>query len=223
MRIAILGGHGKVALLAAPLLVERGHEVTSVVRNPAHVDEVEATGAAAVVADVERLDVRELTDILRGHETVVWSAGAGGGDPTRTQAVDRDAAIRSVDAAVSAGVDRYVMVSYIGARPDHGVDPDDSFFAYAEAKAAADAHLRRSGLPWVILAPSALTLEAPTGTLEAEIGRGDTIPALASGSIARANVAALLAEVVDHEPPVAGVTIACNDGDEPVEEVVARA
>ncbi|HET7305276.1 MAG TPA: NAD-dependent dehydratase, partial [Segeticoccus sp.] len=36
-RITLIGGHGKVALLAAPLLVGEGHEVSSVVRNPDHV------------------------------------------------------------------------------------------------------------------------------------------------------------------------------------------
>jgi 3-hydroxyisobutyrate dehydrogenase-like beta-hydroxyacid dehydrogenase len=47
MRITLIGGHGKVALLAAPLLVEAGHEVVSVFRNPDHTDDVAATGAEA--------------------------------------------------------------------------------------------------------------------------------------------------------------------------------
>jgi Trk K+ transport system NAD-binding subunit len=51
-RVLIIGGHGKVALLAAPLLVSDGHEVTSVVRNPEHVADVEATGATAAVFGV---------------------------------------------------------------------------------------------------------------------------------------------------------------------------
>lgn len=33
-RVLIIGGHGKVALRLAPLLVARGDEVTAVVRNP---------------------------------------------------------------------------------------------------------------------------------------------------------------------------------------------
>ena len=43
-RIVMIGGHGKVALLAAPLLVEAGHEVVSLIRNPDQADDVVAVG-----------------------------------------------------------------------------------------------------------------------------------------------------------------------------------
>jgi len=99
----------------------------------------------------------------------------GGGDAARTYAVDRDAAIRTIDAALAAGVDRFVMVSYFGAGPDHGVDPDNGFFAYAEAKAAADAHLRASGVEYTILAPSTLTDDDPTGMIETTAPSGTSV------------------------------------------------
>ncbi|MCB0961963.1 MAG: NAD(P)H-binding protein, partial [Acidimicrobiales bacterium] len=166
MRIAIIGGHGKVALLAAPLLVADGHEVTGVIRDPGQADEVAAAGATPVVADMEALDAAALGEVLHGHEAVVWAAGAGGGDPSRTYAVDRDAAIRSMEAAARAGIDRYVMVSYFGAGPEHGVPEDSSFFPYAEAKAAADEHLRGTELAWTILGPSRLTDDPGTGGIE---------------------------------------------------------
>src|SRR6478609_6031390 len=111
-RIVLIGGHGKVALRLERLLAARGDEVDAVIRNPAHAAEVAETGANPVVADIETLDVDGLADLLRGHDAVVWSAGAGGGDPKRTYAVDRDAAVRSMAAAEAAGVRRYVMISY---------------------------------------------------------------------------------------------------------------
>jgi nucleoside-diphosphate-sugar epimerase len=147
-RVVVIGGHGKVALELARILTERGDEVDSVFRNPDHSNDVAATGARPVVADIERLDTDALADLVAGHDAVVFSAGAGGGNPERTYAVDRDAAIRVIDAAGQAGVPRFVMVSYFGAGPDHGVPPDDPFFAYAEAKAAADAYLRPARLCW---------------------------------------------------------------------------
>ena len=68
-----------------------------------------------------QLDTDALADLLAGHDAVVFAAGAGGGNPARTYAVDRDAAIRVIDAAAQAGVKRFVMVSYFGAGPEHGV------------------------------------------------------------------------------------------------------
>src|ERR1700751_4505768 len=170
-RIIIIGGHGKVALQLARILSERGDEVSSVFRNPDHSDDVAATGAKPVVADIERLDTHAMADLLTGHDAVVFSAGAGGGNPARTYAVDRDAAIRVIDAAAQAGVRRFVMVSYFGAGPDHGVPQDDPFFPYAEAKAAADAQLRASDLKWTVLGPGRLTLDAPTGRIELGTGK----------------------------------------------------
>ncbi len=169
--IIVFGGHGKVALQLSRILTERGDEVTSVFRNPDHSDDVAATGAKPVVADIEQLDTHALADLLTGHDAVVFSAGAGGGDPARTYAVDRDAAIRVIDAAAQAGVKRFVMVSYFGAGPDHGVPQDDPFFAYAEAKAAADAHLRASELEWTVLGPGRLTLEPATGQIASAQGK----------------------------------------------------
>lgn len=213
MRIAIVGGHGKVALLLTPLLAARGDEVTAIIRNADHADDVAASGATPLVADVEALDADALAAVLAGHDAVVWSAGAGGGNPARTYAVDRDAAIRTMDAAAAAGVRRFVMVSYFGARPDHGVSADSSFFAYAEAKAAADEHLRRSDLDWTVLGPGTLTLDPPTGRIDASAAR--------SGRVARGDVAAVVAEAL-HRPETVGRTIRFNAGATPIAEALAR-
>lgn len=210
-RILLIGGHGKVALLLEPLLVAAGHHVTAVVRNPAHEADVAATGATPLVADVASFDLDQLTSLVSGNDIVIWSAGAGGGSAERTYAVDRDAAIRSIDAAAAARVPRYLMVSYFGAGPDHGVDPSDSFFAYAESKAAADAHLRASDLEWTILAPSTLTLDEPTGRID--------VAADESHSVARADVAAVIAASVE-EPAILRRTVRFNMGDVPIAEAL---
>lgn len=213
-RVLLIGGHGKVALQAAPLLADAGHQVDAVVRNPDHRADVEAAQASPVVADVESMDLEALTELTREHDVVIWSAGAGGGNPSRTYAVDRDAAMRSIDAAERAGVLRYVMVSYFGAGPDHGVPESEGFFHYAEAKAAADAHLRASGLDWVVLGPSRLTDEAGTGTIC--VGPGD------KSHVSRANVGAVIAEVVQ-QSEVSRVTLEFNDGDVPISAALRQA
>ncbi|OBG69970.1 NAD-dependent dehydratase [Mycobacterium sp. E1715] len=210
-RVIVIGGHGKVALQLARILTERGDEVSSVFRNPEHSGDVAATGAKPVVADIERLDTGALAGLLKGHDAVVFSAGAGGGDPARTYAVDRDAAIRVIDAAAQARVKRFVMVSYFGAGPDHGVPQDNSFFAYAEAKAAADAHLRASGLDWTVLGPGRLTLDPPTGRIT--LGQG-------TGEVSRADVALVAAAALADDETV-GRTIDFNNGDTPIAEALA--
>lgn len=211
MRILVIGGHGKVARLLHPILSGRSHAVTALIRNPEHSADVEADGASALVADVESLDTAGLTDLVRGYDAVVWSAGAGGASPERTYAVDRDAAIRSMDAAEAADVERYVMVSYFGAGPDHGVSQDDPFFSYAEAKAAADAHLQESGLAWTLVRPSGLTDDEPTGSIETP-RTGAT-----AGSAARGDVAHVIADVLDR-PATAGRVVEFNDGSTPIAE-----
>lgn len=211
-RILIVGGHGKVALLLAPLLVSRGDEVTAVIRNPAHAAEVRITGAEPVVFDIEHEDRAAFARLIAGHDAVVWSAGAGGGSPERTRAVDFEAAVRSMDAAKDAGVRRYVMVSYFGSSPDHGVPEGNSFHAYAEAKAAADEYLRATSLDWTVLGPSSLTLGAGTGLIDAE--------AESSAKVSRANVALVIAQALV-EPATIRRTIRFNDGERPVAEALA--
>ncbi|MDY0909938.1 NAD(P)H-binding protein [Microbacterium sp. CFBP9034] len=211
-RILLFGGHGKVALLLEPLLVRQGHTVTAVIRNAEHEADVAATGATPLVADIEVFDLDQLTNLVSGNDVVVWSAGAGGGSAARTYAVDRDAAIRSMDAAVAAGVTRYLMVSWIGSRADHGVARDNSFFAYADAKWAADAHLQESGLQWTILAPGTLTLDPPTGLIEVDPdGRGE---------VTRADVAAVVAAAIDDDTTI-GRSIRFGNGRVPIAEAIA--
>lgn len=213
-RIAIIGGHGKVALQLSRILSNEGHTVTSFIRNPEHAPEVTSTGAAPVVLDVEKSTTAEIASELDGHDAVVWSAGAGGGNPERTYAVDRDAAIRSMDAAAQAGVARYVMVSYFGAGPNHGVPEDNSFHAYAEAKAAADEYLRATDLDWTILGPGTLT--SIPGSALIEVDPGDTNVTKATS---RANVALVAAAVLEL-PETVRRTIEFRDGTVPVMEAL---
>jgi len=211
MRVTIFGGHGKIALLLAPLLVEAGHEVTSVIRNPDHVSDVEATGATAVVSSVEDADTAALTELLRGSDAVVWSAGAGGGSPERTDAVDRDAAIRSMDAAVAAGVTRYVMVSFSGATVDHLVPEDDPFRRYQDAKIAADEHLRGTELDWTVLGPGALTTDPSDGRVNPHASSRD-------GDESPRELVAQVAAAVLADGRASRKTLVLGAGDVPIDE-----
>ncbi|MGO1449578.1 MAG: NAD(P)H-binding protein, partial [Brevibacterium aurantiacum] len=65
-RVVILGGHGKIALMAAPKLKEAGYSVDSVIRNPDQTAEVEAAGANAVVLDIESAGTGKLAELFTG-------------------------------------------------------------------------------------------------------------------------------------------------------------
>ena len=212
-KVLIIGAHGKIGLLAARDLNAAGHAVAGAIRKPEQSDDLREVGAEPVVADVENLSVDELVDVVSGHDVVVWTAGAGGGSPERTNAVDRDAAIRTIDAAARAEVPHFVMVSYFGAGPDHGVPEDNDFYTYAEAKTAADEHLAATSLGWTILRPSALTDEASTGGIET----GDGVEA---SQVSRATVAAVIGAVVNHPEATARLTLPFNDGDRQVGDVI---
>lgn len=214
-RIAIIGGHGKVALHLSRILTKGSHTVSSLIRNPDHSADVAETGAKPVVADVENLSTEQIAALLEGHDAVVWSAGAGAGGAERTYAVDRDAAIRSMDAAVLAGVKRYVMVSYKGSSADHGASEDNGMFTYYEAKAAADNYLRTTDLAWTILGPSALTLAPASGKIDV----GTDLP---RGEVSRENVALVIAAVLA-KPSTAESFIEFNDGQTLIQDAVYAA
>lgn len=216
-RVVVVGGHGKVALLLAPILSARGDQVVSLIRNPGQADEVAAGGAYPLVLSVEKATTEDLTEVFAGADAIVWSAGAGGkGGPERTDAVDRAAAIRTMEAATAAGVRRYVMVSFIGS---HGeIAADHPIRAYALAKLVADRHLQSTDLDWTILGPGLLTLDEPSGAIT--VARGDDG---VGGSLptSRANVAAVIAAVLA-EPASIGKVIPFFDGETPIVQAVAQ-
>jgi uncharacterized protein YbjT (DUF2867 family) len=214
MRVVIAGGHGQIALILERLLSQRGDSVAGFIRNPAQVADLEAAGADAVVVDLEKASVDEVTAHLRGADAVVFAAGAGpGSGAARKETVDRDAAILLADAAEAAGVERYVMVSAMGADPRATAD-DEVFQAYLRAKGVADEAIRSlSALKWTIVQPGHLIDDAGTGRVAIAESTG-------RGSVPREDVAAVLVAVLD-EPRTAGQTFELISGETPVEAAVA--
>ncbi|MFD0414251.1 SDR family oxidoreductase [Streptomyces sp. NPDC127108] len=208
MRIVIAGGHGQIALRLERLLAARGDEAAGLIRNPAHEADLRDAGAEPVLCDLESASVEEVARHLEGADAAVFAAGAGPGSGVdRKNTVDRDAAVLFADAAERAGARRYIVVSSMGADPDH--PGDEIFDAYLRAKGEADAYVRgRAALDWTVLRPGMLTDDAGTGLvrLEASTGRGP---------IPRDDVAAVLAELLE-TPATAGLTLELISGSTPV-------
>lgn len=163
--VLVLGAGGNVSRHTVPLLIDAGHAVTALVRNPGHAEALSRAGATVIVQDLTALDEEGWARLLTPFDTVVWSAGAGGGDPERTYAVDRDAALRAIDALEELGefAPKFVMVSYAGASTAEADDDGGSWYAYVESKKAVDKRLLGSELDYIILGPTLLTDEPANG------------------------------------------------------------
>lgn len=221
--VVIIGGHGKIALLAAPKLVAAGFTVDSLIRDPDQSADVTEAGATPRVLDIESAETSEMAEAFAGAHAVVFAAGAGGGNPARTKAVDQEAAVRSMDAAVQAGVSRYVMVSYARSQTDiDSVDPTSSFYPYALAKHQADNHLRASTLDYTILGPGGLTLETGSGKIQvlAPAKAGEVMSEEdASVDTSRENVAQVITEALASGSAVRE-TVNFLDGETPISEAL---
>jgi uncharacterized protein YbjT (DUF2867 family) len=220
MRIAIAGGHGKIALLTAGLLTRRGDEVLALTRNLEHAADIEAAGAAAVEADLETMDAAALAAVIQGSDAVIFAAGAGpnSGIP-RKDAVDRGGAVLLADAASQAGIRRYLLVSSMGVESVRGgATPEgvgEVFVAYLRAKLAAEDDLRARDLDWTVLRPGSLTDDPAVGTVQLS-------PDAPRGDVPRADVAAVLVALLD-EPRSAGAVLQLIGGPTPVAEAVQAA
>jgi uncharacterized protein YbjT (DUF2867 family) len=213
MVVAIAGGHGKIGLRLSRILAERGDRVLSLIRNPDQSGHVAAAGAEAVVADLEAATGEQLADAIAGADAIVFSAGAGpGSGAERKLTLDRDGAILMIEAAKLAGVRRYVMVSSMGADPEHA--GDEVFDVYLRAKGEADAALATSGLDYTIVRPGHLT-DGP-GT-----GRVRISESVDPGEVPRDDVAAVLAATLA-EPAAAGRTFELVSGEDRIEAALAR-
>jgi nucleoside-diphosphate-sugar epimerase len=211
LRVAIAGGHGKIALALASILRDRGDEVVSLIRNPGHEADVRAAGGEPAVCDLEDAETDAVSGAIGGAEAVVFAAGAGpGSGPERKWTMDYGGAVKLIAAAKEADIARYLIISSIGADPDAA--GDDTFAVYRRAKGKADAELAASELDYTILRPSRLNDEEPTGL----VALGESVRPV---EIPRADVAAVVAESLRAEATI-GRTLELTGGDVPVAEAV---
>ena len=179
MKILIAGSTGNTGLRLTRQLVEAGHEPIAMHRSSSDTSEL-PDGVATREADLTQLD----DGICEGVDAVVFAAGSGGDTSAEmTDKVDRDGAIDLIDHARAADVQRFVMLSSVGADDP---DPQSDLHHYLKAKHDADEHLKASGLDYSIVRPVALTDD--DGSRNVKLG-DDVDP---KGKAARGDVAAVL-------------------------------
>jgi uncharacterized protein YbjT (DUF2867 family) len=213
LRVAIAGGHGKIALLLEKLLIDRGDEALGLIRNPDHAADLRELGAEAVLCDLEAAEPDLVTEAIAGSDAVVFAAGAGPGSGVeRKRTMDYGGAVKLIEAAKADGISRYLIVSSMGAA-DPPAKGGDGFAEYIRAKAEADRALMASGLDYTIVRPGMLSDDPPTG-------RVSIAPRLERGEISRGDVAAVLLACIDQDGTI-GRDFDLVAGETPVEEALS--
>jgi nucleoside-diphosphate-sugar epimerase len=215
-KVAIAGGHGKIAMLLGALLAGRGDTPRGLIRNPDQEGDLRAAGIEPVLCDLE--GDGDVAAAVRGADAVVFAAGAGAGSgEARKTTMDFEGAVKLIEAAKAEGISRYLIVSSMGAGdpPADGADSaggDDVFGAYLRAKAAADEALRASGLDFTIVRPGGFTDDPGTGLVA-------VAEHLERGQIPRADVAAVLLACLD-TPSTIGRSFDLTSGDTPIADAL---
>lgn len=219
-KVLIVGGHSRTALIATPKLIQAGHDVTSVIRNPNHVSDIEAVGATPLIRDIIGLDVETWEKRIRQFDVLVWAATSsdvqGPGD---IYALDRDSALTSVEALRNLRergehTPRYLMVSFLGSLT-RTTDPEDSFYAYAQSKKRVDEELLAlEDQEVLILAPGALTMEESNGGELLDGSVGDVWDSHTS----RYLVADVITEMISRDTWPETKVLEFTDGSTPVEQ-----
>jgi len=147
----VVGATGLVGGQICRLLVERGERVRGLVRpssDPARVEELQALGIETVPGDLK--DPASLRAACAGVSTVLSTATStiSRGDGDSIETVDRQGQLSLVDAAESAGVARFVFVSFPEMEPDSPLQ---------RAKREVEGRLRSSAMTATILQPTYFT------------------------------------------------------------------
>lgn len=147
MKVLVVGASGVLGQQVIPRLLAHGVAVRAMTRRPAAAEAWARPGVEVVAGDL--VDTLSLQRACTGVDRVLAAAhGMLGRGRYRSESVDGTGQRALIDAARAAGVQRFVQLSAMGASAEHPID----FF---RSKYAAEQYLQQSGLPNVVLRPSA--------------------------------------------------------------------
>jgi len=145
-RVLVVGATGQLGTAITRKLIAAGVPTRALAR---HREKLAAFEAAAEIAPVDLLDVPKLTEACRGIDQIIATANNNmGKGPTSPKRIDLAAYQNLCAAARNAGVRRLIYVSYRGMSQDAIVD-------IFRVKWFIEDAIRRSGVPYVMLRPSA--------------------------------------------------------------------
>src|SRR5690606_25237060 len=197
-------------MLVHVLQLRDRYTVRAMVRRETQAESSRESGVEAVVADLEGRP-EEIASAANGCDAIIFTAGSGGHTGAdKTLLVDLDGAVKSMEAAEKAGVDRYLMVS---AHQAHNRENwNQKIKHYYVAKHYADKALQASKLNYTIVRPGGLLNDAGTGKVAIAEN-------LKRGSIPREDVAKTVFAALD-EKNTYRRAFDLIAGDTPVEEAL---
>ena len=147
MKVLVIGATGALGRPVVKALLERGVPVRAVNRHPEQAADLARLGAEVMAGDLT--DATSLQRACAGVQRVLAAAHSiMGRGRWRSEAVDDVGHRALIDAARTAGVQRFVHVSACGASEGHPID----FF---RTKHRIEQWVRASGLSTVVLRPTA--------------------------------------------------------------------
>ncbi|WP_179320286.1 SDR family oxidoreductase [Winogradskyella helgolandensis] len=162
-------------------------------------------GVETVLADL----TEDLTHAVKGIDKVIFAAGSGGKNVVE---VDQEGAKRLMAVSKMANVNRFVMLSSMGAdQPEASEELQD----YLKAKQNADEHLKNSGLKYTIVRPGSLTNNEAKGKIELKEKLNKR------GEISRADVAQTLVKSLNDDAPY-NTTFEIIEGDTSIGEAMSE-
>ena len=183
--IFLAGASRGVGREIAKYLRERGKMVKALLRTPDTKPELEAMGIEVVMGDA--LDAEAVKKAMSGSP-ISAAISTIGGLPKDGERADYLGNKNLIDAAVEAGVEKFILVSSIGSGNSRVALPPqalETLGAVLAEKEKAEQHLIDSGLNYTIIRPGGLKSEPATGN--GILTEDYTV----SGTIHRADVAAL--------------------------------
>lgn len=187
--ILVAGANGKTGREIVDLLNGMpNYKPLAMIRNPEQQARFDLMGVDTVIADLEG----DLTQATRGVHAVIFAAGSGSQTPAqKTIEVDQNGAIKLIDQAKANGVQKFIMLSSMGAdNPDQA--PAELSY-YLKAKKTADNYLTAAFTNYSIIRPGALTQGVKTNKVNAAKKLNQ------KGEISRKDVAQVLVDSLTHE------------------------
>lgn len=162
MKLAVIGANGKVGSLLCQKAANV-HQTTAFIRSSEQKSKFEAMGVQVSLAiDITNTSLAKVTEVLKGYDAVVYSAGAAGKGLDLTFSVDLDGAVKVAEAVKANGINRFVLVSAI-------LSDDRDFWwnmgirSYYIAKKYADMVIPTLGVNYTIVQPGVLLDTPGTG------------------------------------------------------------